>query len=60
MIILDEIRKRVRVISEPSDPKRTKGSFRCMVSIDRSKHPPSFIRQAWCPPAQGSPGGANP
>ena len=32
-----------RVRSEPSDPKRSKGSFKCMVSIDRSTHPPSFI-----------------
>ena len=32
----------------PSDPKRTEGKFRCRVSIDRSTHPPSFIRPAGC------------
>ena len=34
------------VTAEPSDPMRTKGSLRCMVSIERSTQPPSFIRQA--------------
>ena len=32
--------------AEPLDPKRTKGSFKCRVSIDRSTYPPSFIRRA--------------
>ena len=34
--------------SEPSDPKRTKGYFRCRVSIDGSTHPPPFIMRAGC------------
>ena len=48
IIILGEKRKRGRVRAEPSDPKRTKGYFRCRVSIDRSTHPPPFIRRAGC------------
>ena len=45
---IGERRKRGRVRAEPSDPKRTKGYFRCMVSIDRSTQPPSFISRAGC------------
>ena len=41
-----ERRKSGREREEPSNPKRTKGSFRCKVFIDRSKHPNSFIRRA--------------
>ena len=48
IIILNERRKRGRVRTGPSDPKRTKGSLRCMASIDRSTHPPSFIRRTRC------------
>ena len=51
IIILGERRKKGRVRAEPSDPKRTKGYFRCGVSIDRFTNPSSFIRQAGCPPA---------
>ena len=40
-----ERRKSGREREEPSYPKRTKGSFRCMVSIDRSTHP-HFIYKA--------------
>ena len=49
IIILGERGTRGRVRAEPSDPKRTKGYFRCRVFIDRSTHPHSFIRRAGCP-----------
>ena len=45
---IGERRKRGRVRAEPSDAKRTKGYFRCMVSIDRYTQPPSFISRAGC------------
>ena len=51
-----ERRKGGRERAEPSNPERTKGSFRCMVSIDRSTHPHSFIRQAGCHASIGFPG----
>ena len=51
MISIGERREKGRVRAEPSDPKRTKGYFRCRVTIDRSTHPPSFIRLTGCPPA---------
>ena len=41
--------------AEPSYPKRTKGSFRCMVSIDRNTHPHFFIRRAGCHAGVGFP-----
>ena len=44
-----ERRKRGRERAEPSNPKRTKGSFRCRVSIDIFTHPHSFIRRAGFP-----------
>ena len=47
--------KRWRVRAELSDPKRTKGSFRCMVSIDRFTHTPFFIRRAGCHTSLGFP-----
>ena len=53
---LRERRKRGRVRAEPPDPKRTKGSFRRMVSIDRSTHPPPFIRRAGCHTSLAFPG----
>ena len=40
---------------EPSNPKRTKGSRRCIVSIDRSTNCPSFIRLAGCHTSFGCP-----
>ena len=48
ILILGKIRQRGRERAEPSNPKRTKGSLGCMISTDRSTHPPSFIRQAGC------------
>ena len=53
MTILGERKKRGRVRAEPSDPKRTKGYFRCrvLVSIDRSSHPPSFLGEQGATPA---------
>ena len=53
---LDERRKRGWVRAEPSDPKRTKGYFICMVSIDRYSHPTTFIRRAGCHTSLGFPG----
>ena len=46
--IFCERRLRGRVRAEPSNPRRTKAYFRFTVSIDRSTHPPSFIRRARC------------
>ena len=43
-------------IAEPSDPKRTSRYFRRRVSLDRSTHPPSFIRRAGCHTGLGFPG----
>ena len=43
------------VRAESSDLKMTKGPFRCMISIDRSTHPPPFIRWARCHPRLGFP-----
>ena len=43
--ILGERRIRGRIWAEHSDPKRTTGSFRCMVSTERFTQPTSFIRQ---------------
>ena len=48
VIIVDERIKRGRVRAEPSDPKRTKGPFRCMELTNRSIHPPSFVRREGC------------
>ena len=48
-------KNRGRIRPDPSDPEMTKGSFRCMVSIDRSTYPPSFIRQAGCHTSLGFP-----
>ena len=39
-----------------SNPKRTIRFFRCMVSIDRSTHPHSFIRRGGCHASLGFPG----
>ena len=44
------------VRSEPSNPKRVKGSFGCMVSINKFTHPPCFIRRAGCHANLGLPG----
>ena len=55
-----ERRKRGRERAELSNPKRTKGSFRCMVSIDRSPHPHSFIRRAGCHARLEFPGRCQP
>ena len=55
-----ERRKRGRERAESSNPKRTKGSFRCMVSIDRSPHPHSFIRRAGCHARLEFPGRCQP
>ena len=57
--ILGERSKRGKVRAESSDPKRTKRSFRCRVSIDRSTHPHSFIWRAGCHTSFGFPGGVN-
>ena len=46
-----ERRKRGRERAEPYNRKRTKGSFRCMVFIERSAHPHSFKRQLGATPA---------
>ena len=51
-----ERRKSGRERAEPSYPKRTKGSFRCMLSTDRSTHPHFFIRRAGCHAGVGFPG----
>ena len=56
ILFLCERRKRGSERPEPSNPKRTKGSFRCMVSIVRSTHLPSFIRRAGCCTSLGFPG----
>ena len=47
--------KRGRERAEPSNPERTKGSLSCMVSIERSTHPHSFIRRAGCQSSSGFP-----
>ena len=44
-----ERRKSGRERAEPSYPKMTKGSFRCMVSIDRSTHPHFFYKASRVP-----------
>ena len=56
ILFLCERRKRGSERPEPSNPKRTKGSFRCMVSIVRSTHLPSFIRRTGCCTSLGFPG----
>ena len=50
-----ERRKSGREKTELSNLKRTKGSFRCMVSIDRSAHPHYSIRCAGCHASVGFP-----
>ena len=52
----EKLKNSGRKREEPSYPKRTKGSFRCMVSIDRSTHPHFFIRRAGCHAGVGFPG----
>ena len=56
IIVLGERGKGGRVRTEPSDPKRTKGYFRCRISIDRSSHPTSLMRRAGCHTSLGFPG----
>ena len=56
VIILSERIKRIRVRAEFSGPKRTKGSFRSMVSIDRSTQPHSFIGRTGYHTSLGFPG----
>ena len=51
-----ERRKSGRERAERSYPKRTTGSFRCMVSLDRNTHPHFFIRRAGCHAGEGFPG----
>ena len=53
------VKEEKREREEPSNPERTKGSLRCMVSMDRSTHPYSFIRRAGCQSSSGFPGGAS-
>ena len=48
VLILGEIRKRRRETAEPSNSQRARGSFRCIISTNRSTHPPSFIWRAGC------------
>ena len=45
----------MREKADPSNPKRINGSFTCMVSTDRSTHPPAFVRRAGCHTSLGCP-----
>ena len=46
---MKEGKVRERVGTEPSEQKRTKGSFRCIVSIDLNTYAPYFIGRAGFP-----------
>ena len=48
ILILVEEQTRGRVIAEPSDPKRTEGPHRWMVSIETSAYLPSLMRRILC------------